>query len=166
MTTEQTKSKKLTFTDILNMFVDGARRGLNIGLTQIMPWVLFAFVIIQILNVTGLLDIISAVFKPVMALWGLPGEAIAVLIASFLSMGGGVGAAMALYQAGRLSAADITVLSPAIFLMGALLQYLGRYLGPSGVPPRYHTHILLIAILNALLSMWIMRLILLFLGVA
>ncbi len=40
-------------------------------------------------------------------------------------MGGGVGVTASLYTAGKLSGPDVTVLMPAIFLMGALLQFMG-----------------------------------------
>ncbi len=42
-----------------------------------------------------------------------------------MSMGGGVGVTASLYTAGKLSGPDVTVLMPAIFLMGALLQFMG-----------------------------------------
>ena len=41
--------------------------------------------------VTGLLDIVGKICEPIMALWGLPGAAATVLLASVMSMGGGVG---------------------------------------------------------------------------
>ncbi len=160
MAKAQAALRKKTLMDI---FVDGARRGWTIGTTNMLPNVLMAFVLIQALNVSGLLAIIGKVFGPVMALWGLPGEAAAVLIASFLSMGGGVGVAASLYTAQHLSGADVTVLMPAIFLMGALLQYMGRCLGTAEVNSRYWPHILAICVINALLSMWVMRAILILL---
>ncbi|MDK2883067.1 MAG: hypothetical protein PWP58_1403 [Bacillota bacterium] len=147
---------------LMDMFVEGARRGWNIATTNMMPNVIMAFVLIQALKVTGLLDIIGKVFGPVMALWGLPGEAAAVLVASFMSMGGGVGVAASLYTAKKLSGADITVLMPAIFLMGALVQYMGRCLGTAEVDSRYWSHIIAICVINALLAMWVMRAILIF----
>jgi spore maturation protein SpmB len=159
MATEQAVPSKQ---NVLDMFVNGARRGFTIATTNMMPNVIMAFVIIRALNVTGLLDLLGKVFAPIMALWGLPGQAAAVLLAAFMSMGGGVGVAAGLYTAETLSAADITVLMPAIYLMGSLIQYLGRCLGTAEVNTRYYPHIMAISILNALLSMWVMRAILIF----
>lgn len=79
--------------NIMDMFIDGARRGFTIATTSLLPNVVMAFVIIQALKVTGLLDIVGNVCEPVMALWGLPGAAATVLLASVMSMGGGVGSA-------------------------------------------------------------------------
>jgi len=145
---------------LMDMFVAGARRGWNVATNNMVPNVIMAFVLIQALNVTGLLEIVGKAFGPVMALWGLPGEAAAALIASFLSMGGGVGVTASLYTAGKLSGPDVTVLMPAIFLMGALLQFMGRCLGTAGVDSRHYPVIIGVCIANALLSMWVMRLIL------
>ena len=77
--------------NLMDLFIDGARRGFTIATTSLLPNVVMAFVIIQALKVTGLLDIVGRVCEPIMALWGLPGEAATVLLASVMSMGGGVG---------------------------------------------------------------------------
>lgn len=143
--------------NVLDMFVDGARRGFTIGTTNMLPNVIMAFVIIKALNVTGLLKLFGVVFQPIMGLWGLPGEAVTVLVSAFLSMGGGVGAAAGLLTSSILSRSDITILMPAIYLIGSLVQYLGRCLGTAEVNTRYYAPIIVICILNAMLAMWVMR---------
>lgn len=65
--------------NIMDMFIDGARRGFTIATTNLLPNVVMAFVIIQALKITGLLDWVGHICEPVMALWGLPGEAATVL---------------------------------------------------------------------------------------
>lgn len=79
--------------NVMDMFIDGARRGFTIATTNLLPNVVMAFVIIQALKITGLLDWVGHICQPVMALWGLPGEAATVLLASLMSMGGAVGVA-------------------------------------------------------------------------
>lgn len=74
--------------NVMDMFIDGARRGFTIATTNLLPNVVMAFVIIQALKITGLLDWVGHICQPVMALWGLPGEAATVLLASLMSMGG------------------------------------------------------------------------------
>lgn len=148
--------------NVVDMFVTGARSGFTIATTNLLPNVVLAFVIIHALNVTGLLTLFGKVCGPVMALWGLPGEAAAVLLASFMSMGGGVGVAASLFMAKSLGAADLTLLLPAIYLMGNPVQNVGRCLGTAGVDTRYFTPITVICVLNALISMWVMRAILIF----
>lgn len=44
---------------ILDLFIDGARKGFTIGTTSLLPNVMMAFVIIRILDVTGLLQLIN-----------------------------------------------------------------------------------------------------------
>ena len=149
--------------NVLDLFVEGARRGFTIATTSLLPNVMMAFVIIRILDVTGLLKIIGVVCSPIMALWGLPGEAATVIITSIMSMGGGIGVAVSLYSSGVMDATQVTVLVPAIYLMGNPVQNVGRCLGISGVNTKHYGMIIGICVINALLSIWAMRLILLFL---
>jgi len=142
---------------LVDVFVDGARKGWNIGVGNIVPNVLMAYAIIQVLRVTGLLDILGKVFAPVMAVFGLPGEAIMVLVSAWLSMGGGVGVAASLLAAGKLTGTHVTILLPAIILMGAQIQYMGRCLGTAGVQTRFYPVLFGISIINALIAMLIMR---------
>lgn len=57
-----------------------------------------AFVIIKALQITGALDAMGAIFSPIMAVPGLPGEAVAVLIGAWMSMGGAVGVVITLFD--------------------------------------------------------------------
>jgi len=148
---------------VVDMFVNGARRGFTIATVNMLPNVVMAFVIIHALNVSGLLAFLGRVFGPVMALWGLPGEAITVLVSAFMSIGGGVGAAAGLVGTRHLNLTDVTVLAPAIQLMGSMIQFIGRVLGTAEVNARYWPHCVALAIVNALLAMWVMRALLAFL---
>lgn len=149
---EQKKSK-----NIIDLFIEGCRKGWDTGIRNMMPNVLMAFILIKALNVTGLLKFLGSVFAPVMALWGLPGEAVTVLVSALMSMGGAIGAAAGLLSAGTMTAKDVTVVMPAIYLMGSLVQYLGRCLGTAEVNSRYYAIMVGIAVLNALLAMWVMK---------
>lgn len=147
-------TKKLQLTDV---FVQGALRGWTIGTTSTIPNVLMAFAIIAVLQVTGALDLLAKICDPIMVIFGLPGVSITVLIGAWMSMAGGVGIAASLYTQGLLNDTHITILIPAIFLMGAQLQYLGRILGTSGVQGRFYPIFLGISIANAIIAMFIMR---------
>lgn len=142
---------------LLDVFVEGAKKGVKINFTSMLPNLVMAFVLIQFLKITGILTLLSNVFAPVMGLFGLPGEGIMVLFSAWLAMGGGVGAAASLYSDGTLNAQHISILIPAIFLMGAQAQYMGRCLGTANIPSRFYPPLLLIAIINALLAMLVMR---------
>ncbi len=73
-------------------------------------------------------------------------------------VGGGVGG---LCTAIRLGAAghDVTVLLPAMYLMGNPVQNVGRCLGTAEVNAKYYPHIITVCVINALLSIWVMQLI-------
>ena len=123
-----------------------------------------AFVIIRILDVTGLLHLIGVVFEPIMGLWGLPGEAATVIITSVMSMGGGIGVAMSLFNDSILDPMQLTIMVPGIYLMGNPVQNVGRCLGISGVNTKHYPAILIICLINTLLSIWAMRFIMLFIS--
>lgn len=148
--------------NVIDMFITGCRNGWNIGISNMLPNVIMAFVIIKALNVTHLMQLLGKVCAPVMALWGLPGEAVAVLISSFMSMGGGVGAAAGLLSSGALTPKDVSILLPAIYLMGSLVQYLGRCLGTAEVDSKHYGVMIGICIFNALAAMWVMKLLVAF----
>jgi len=144
--------------NVLDLFVEGARKGFDIGTRSLMPNVIMAFVIIRVLDVTGLLKIIGNVCAPVMALFGLPGEAAMVIVASIMSMGGAIGVAMSIFSEGIIDPVQLTTLVPGIYLMGNPVQNIGRCLGISGVNTKHYAMILLICLINTLASIWVMRL--------
>ena len=144
---------------LTDVFVSGVKRGWGIATGSMLPNVLMAFILIYVLKLTGILDLIGTVCGPVMKIFGLPGEALMVLLAAWLSMGGGVGVASSLFAAGTLSLHDIAVLAPAMYLMGPQVQYIGRLLGVVGTPGKYIPVMVLISIINALLALFVMQII-------
>ena len=56
---------------VTDVFVKGAVQGWNIAVTSTIPKVLMAFVIIKVLNHSGLLTIFGELFAPIMAIFGL-----------------------------------------------------------------------------------------------
>lgn len=149
-----TNNSKVFITDV---FVKGAINGWNLITHSTIPNVLMAFVIIKILNISGLLAIIGKVFSPIMMIFGLPGEAATVLIAGWMSIGGGVGVAAALIDQGSIGVRDIAILCPAIVLMGSQVQYMGRCLGVIGTSAKRIPVLMAISIINALIAMLIMN---------
>ncbi len=141
-----------------DVFVTGARKGFHIAIHNLMPNVVMAYVLAEVLNLLGIMQFLGHVFAPVMGLFGLPGEAITVLLTAWLSSSAGTGVAVSLLTKGLLTGADITILAPAIFLMGSQLQYMGRLLGVADVPKKYWPLLMLVSIINALIAMSVMRL--------
>lgn len=145
---------------IADIFVEGAKKGWAIGANSIIPNVLMAYVLIQLLRVSGLLDLLGKVFNPVMGLFGLPGQAITVLIGAWMSMGGAVGVVITLFDQGILNGTHIAILAPAIYLMGSQVQYMGRILGCIGTEGRYIPIMVAISVLNAFGAMLVMNILL------
>lgn len=146
---------------VTDIFVKGAVQGWNIAASSTIPNVLMAFVIIKILQHSGLLDLIGTAFGPIMGIFGLPGEAATVLLGGWMSMGGGVGVAVALFDQGAINGTHIAILAPAIYLMGSQVQYMGRCLGVIGIAGRMIPVILAIPVITAFLSLFVMRIVVL-----
>ncbi len=143
----------------VEMFVEGAREGWRIGIQALLPNVVMAFTLIKILDDTGVMKALGKICAPVMAVFGLPGEAIMVLLASLLSMGGGTGVAMSLFTSGSLTPADLTIVLPGIFLMGGQIQNVGRIFGVIGINSRYFPLLWGVTLLNGVVGMFFMRLV-------
>ena len=139
------------------IFIEGARKGWDIAIHSTIPNVIMAFVIIYMLNASGLLKIIGEWLGFIMAPVGLPGEAIAVFLAAFLSWGGAAGVLVALVQEGALNAHHIAILLPGMALVGSTVQYMGRILGVLGVPGKHYLILFGICIINAYLAMFVMQ---------
>ena len=120
-----------------DIFIVGCRKGWNLGVFNLIPNVLMAFVLTYMLTIFGVMDWIGNTCGGFMAVFGLPGKAILVLCATWLSCGAGVGVAAALATDGSLNAHDITILLPALILMASQIQYMGRLLGITDCPKKY-----------------------------
>ncbi|MCG5031396.1 YjiG family protein [Mesosutterella sp. OilRF-GAM-744-9] len=140
-----------------DIFIGGCRKGLNLGLYNLLPNVLMAFVLTYMLNIFGVMQWIGNTFGPVMAVFGLPGKAITVLCATWLSCGAGVGVAASLATEGALTPHDITIMIPALLLMASQIQYMGRLLGLTDCPKKYWPMLMVNSILMACLGMWLMN---------
>lgn len=140
-----------------DIFIIGAKKGFQIGINNLLPNVLMAYTIAEILKLLGVMEFIGKIFGPIMNIFGLPGEAITVLLSAWLSSSAGAGIAVNLLAAGTINATHATILLPAIFLMGAQLQYMGRLLGVADVPKKYWPLLCITSIFNACISMLIMH---------
>ena len=156
----ETKQKKTFIAE----FMDGANQGWSLGMRSMVTSLILANTVIFMLNASGILSIFEVIFAPIMAIFNLPGVAITALIAGFMSKPGGVGAAAALYAQGLMTAEQVTIVFPAIILMGAMLGQYVRTVVVSGADERKHGLLLGVCVLTALLSMFVMNGVLLVLG--
>ena len=116
-----------------------------------------AFVLAYSLDLFGVMAFLGKVCGPVMGIFDLPGQAITVLCATWLSCGAGVGVAASLLASGTLDGTAITIMSPALLLMASQIQYMGRLLGVAEVPKKYWPLLMLNSILMSVIGMLIMR---------
>ena len=86
---------------LVEEFVAGAKKGFYIGAEMIAPAMVLAYVLILFLTITGLMSIVGKAVGPVMALFGLPGEAVVALVAAFFAKAAGCATA-ATHSANRV----------------------------------------------------------------
>ena len=140
-----------------DIFVAGLRKGFGVAINNLMPNVIMAFVLAYILQLLGVLQFLGDHGGVLMGIWDLPGEAITVLCATWLSCGAGVGVAASLLASGHLTPHDITILSPALLLMASQIQYMGRLLGVANCPKKYWPLLMFNSVFMACLGMIVMR---------
>ena len=146
---------------VTDIFVKGAIQGWNIATHSTIPNVLMAFVLIRVLTISGAMKAIGMGFAPVMGIFGLPGEAVTILLGAWMSMGGGVGVAVGLFDSGIVNGTQLSIVIPAIYLMGSQIQYMGRLLGVVGVSGAMMLKIMALPPIVAITSLFVMRILVL-----
>ena len=140
-----------------DIFIIGARKGLNITLNNLVPNILMAYAVAEVLRILGVMKMVGEIFGPLMFVFGLPGEAVTVVLTAWLSSSASVGLAANMAANGILDARHVTILMPCFFLLGAQLQYMGRLLGVADVPKRYWPLLMSASLLNALCAILVMN---------
>ena len=140
-----------------DIFIIGARKGLNITLNNLVPNILMAYAVAEVLRILGVMKMVGEIFGPLMFIFGLPGEAVTVVLTAWLSSSASVGLAANMAANGILDARHVTILMPCFFLLGAQLQYMGRLLGVADVHKRYWPLLMSASLLNALCAMLVMN---------
>lgn len=149
---------------VVETFMEGSRKGFTIGVNQIIPAMILAYTLIYFLQTTGLMDIVSKIFTPIMGIFGLPGAAVVVLVAAFFAKASGCATAALMVAEGSLTLAEGMILFPACILMGTLIGHYARIVLVSGTNKKYHPLLFAVPLIDAALSMWIMRVILSFMN--
>lgn len=140
-----------------DIFIISARKGFNVAINNLVPNILMAYAVAQVLQIMGVMKFLGEVFGPAMVIFGLPGEAVTVILTAWLSSSAAVGLAANMAANGLLDAHAITVLMPCFFLLGAQLQYMGRLLGVADVPKKYWPLLMSASFLNAICAMLLMN---------
>jgi len=149
---------------VVEEFVVGAKKGFYIGIEMIAPAMVLAYVLILFLQLTGLMVYIGKIVGPVMAIFGLPGEAIVALVAAFFAKAAGAATAATLYSKGMITAAQATILFPATICMGTLIGHFVRIVMVANTNKKWHSVLVAIPIIDALVVMFLTKLILQFMG--
>ena len=144
-------------TNIADAFISGARRAINISLNIMMPNVIMAFVLTVVLMKIGAMEFLGKIGSPLMQLFDLNGQSMVVLVSAWFSGLGGVAMGATMCATGEISQTQLAIITPAIFLMGAQLQYMGRILGVIGLEFRNYRLMFAISIINAFLSILVMK---------
>lgn len=140
-----------------DIFIIGARKGFNIAVYNLVPNILMAYAVAEVLQILGVMQWLGEVFGPAMVIFGLPGEAVTVVLTAWLSSSAVVGLAANMAANGLLDAHAVTVLMPCFFLLGAQLQYMGRLLGVIDLPKKYWPLLMSASFLNAICAMLLMN---------
>ena len=150
---------------IVDTFLKGCAKGFKVGIENITPAMILGYVLVYILKETGLMDILGTVMSPVMGLFGLPGEAFAVLISAFFAKASGCATAASMYEAGALTLGQASMMLPACILMGTLIGHYARIVLVTDTNKKWHPLLIAVCLLDAAISLVIMRIILAAMGV-
>lgn len=142
---------------IIEEFVAGAKKGFYIGAEMIAPAMVLAYVLIEFLNITGLMVIVGKAVGPVMAVFGLPGEAVVALVAAFFAKAAGCATAASLYSQGIITAQQATILFPACVTMGTLIGHFVRIVITSNANKKWHSLLLAVPLIDAAVVMLLTR---------
>lgn len=145
--------------NVMNSFLNGAKKGVNLIINSVLPSVIFAFVVMRILMLSGVMNILGIVFKPIMVIFGLPGEAAMPLVLSFMSLSGGISATAALAESNVLNETHCLIMFPCMFLFGLMIIYTGRVLGVIGIDTRQYKYCYAMNVISGILSLFVMRII-------
>lgn len=151
---------------VVELFLVGAKKGWNVAINTIMPAMVLGYVLVQALQVTGIMTVLANVAGPVMGIFGLPGEAITVIISAFFAKAAGAATALNLYLAGTITAAQATICVMPSMLMGTLVGHYARIVLVSGVNKKRTALMFGVALFDAAIGMLLMRAILAIMGIS
>lgn len=146
-----------THKNTMDAFINGAKNGMYLAINSTIPNMVMAFSLIQLLNLIGVLNVLEVIFTPFMNVFNLPGAGAAVLVAAFISTGGGIGTAMALFASGILEINHLPITLMGIFILGAQVQFIGRIIGTAGVSSKYVPQIILTNVILSFVGMYLMK---------
>lgn len=155
-------NEKIKKDDFLTVLTNGCRKGARLITESVIPSVIVAFILVQVLSLTGIMDLLGKLLAPVMGLFGLPGEAAVPLVVNISTMTGAAGVTAALAAQGILNSTHVAIMTPYFLLAGGIFLYSGRILGVSGIDPKDQKFCVIMNIVNGILSLFVMRVVMMF----
>jgi spore maturation protein SpmB len=143
--------------NMVEAFMVGAKKGFYMMVEIILPALILGFVLVKVLEILGIMAIAGKYISPVMAMFGLPGEAVVVLIAAFFAKAAGAATAANLYSQGVLTAAQATIVFPATITMGTLVGNFVRVIMVTQTNIRWFPLMVITAMLDAAIVMLLTR---------
>ncbi len=134
---------------ILDDFLNGITKGLFFVLISLIPAMIMSFSLILILNLTGLMPIISKIFNPIMGLFGLPGETGIALVTGWLSTPSGLIMCVDFFNKGIINGPQLAIMIPIMWACGSCLQMTGRVLAVCKLDKKYYFPVYIISWISA-----------------
>ena len=146
------RAKKKTF---LDYFFAGVKKGWAILEGSVIPSCIFCYSVLNILQITGLIDLLGKLFNPVMGIFGLPGEAIVSIVAGFFSKSNGCAQAASLFSAGTITAKQAGILLVGNMAYGGIMPQWPRTIVTSGTDTKFHGILIGILVLGLPIGLWL-----------
>ena len=144
---------------LVQTFLDKGADGFKLWFEKVCVATIFGYAVVQFLNITGLMQIISYIFSPIVGILGLPGEAATAILASYMTLPAGCAIAASLVQNGTLTMRQLTIMFPMMYAVASNLLYIGRVLGSSGVDSKKYPVYILIGLVCAFFGGFVVSLI-------
>jgi spore maturation protein SpmB len=151
-TSSEQKTEKAKKPGLIQTFMDQGAVGFKLWFEKVCVAILFGYAIVQVLEVTGLMNVISYVFSPILGVLGLPGEAALAILASYMTLPAGCAIAASMVQSGTMTATQLTIMFPMMYAVSSNLLYIGRVLGAAGVESKKYPIYILIGLLCAFIG--------------
>ena len=152
---QQPEKKKV---GLVQTFMDQGALGFKLWLEKVCVATIFGYAVVEFLDITGLMKVISIVFSPILGIFGLPGEAALAILASYMTLPAGCAVAASLVQSGTMTASQLTVMFPMMYAISSNLLYIGRVIGASGVESKKYPVYIVIGLLCAFLGGFVVSL--------
>jgi len=149
------KAEKKKVGNPINIFFAGVRKGVNIWLNTMIPSATLCYTLLQVLTLIGFTDLMATIFSPVMAIFGLPGEAMIALVAGFGSKSNGCATAAGLFAEGLLTEKHVAVILLSCMCGGGIMPQWPRTISTSGTDPKLHIPLIIITLLAGMVGLWV-----------